>query len=154
MNLKATEAWADFLSAHLGRIERNTSWAVHLRSTATRDSQSNKTGALAGTPKALAHSLPLPASFFTRASNGVRGGRERERRPAGQKERRRSRACSSTGGVHLRVSAPPSSGSVAVPLAGAPSRRAEELGVPVSDSDDIGSGERWAQGETFGCRAA
>jgi hypothetical protein len=70
------------------------------------------------------------------------------------KERRCSRACSSVGDVHLRVSAPPSSGSAAVPLAKGPSRRAEELGVPILDSDDIGSSERWAQGETFGCRVA
>jgi hypothetical protein len=83
--------------------------------------------------------------------------RERESTRAatgGPKERRHSRACLSTDDVHPRVSAPPSNGSVVVPLAGGPSRRAEELGVPVPNSDDIGSGERWAQGETFGCRVA
>jgi hypothetical protein len=73
---------------------------------------------------------------------------------SGPKERRRSRDCSSAGDVHPRVSAPPSSGSAAVPLAGAPSRQMEELEVPVPDSDDIGSGEWRAQGETFGCRVA
>jgi hypothetical protein len=54
------------------------------------------------------------------------------------------------GNVHLRVSAPPSSGSAAVPLAGASSQGAEEVGVPILDSDDIGSGERRAHGETLG----
>jgi hypothetical protein len=80
---------------------------------------------------------------------------EREREVAsGPKEWHHSRACSLAGDLHSRVSAPPSSGSAAVPLARAPSRRAEELGVPDPGSNDIGSGERWAQGETFGCRVA
>jgi hypothetical protein len=40
--IKVVEAWADFLSAHLGRIKPNTSWAVHLRSTVEHESCGNK----------------------------------------------------------------------------------------------------------------
>jgi hypothetical protein len=135
-NIQAAEAWAAKPHARLGRMQPKMLLTIHC---------------VRALPQTLAafsfHSPPLPRSRERE--------REREREAAsGPKGRRCSRACSSTGDVHPRVSAPPSSGSAAVPLAGALSWRAEELEVPIPDSDDIGSGERRAQGETFGCHVA